>query len=326
MNYRTLGRTGLSVSEVGFGAWGMGGGWGGRDDAEATRALDRAFDLGVTFFDTALVYGDGHSEQLIGRFLKGRRDQIIIASKIPPKTQRWPVLPHESIRETFPPDWIIQCTDKSLRHLRTDYLDVQQLHAWTDSYTEQLDWMDALAKLRQQGKVRYFGVSANDWDPYGPVNAMRAGLLDTVQVIYNLFEQRPTERMFPAALEKNVGIIVRVPFEEGLLTGAFGADHEFEKDDWRAGWLTRERLAEAAARVDKLRAFLRDDRPTLAALALKFCLSHPAVSTVIPGMRKVKHVEANCAVSDGRVLTEGELAALAQQAFVHGWKYPWAQE
>lgn len=325
MKYRGLGRTGLSVSEIGFGSWGMGGGWGPLDDAGAQRALDRAFELGVNFFDTALVYGQGHSEELLGQFLRGKRDQVIIASKVPPQTYHWPVLPGEPVTQTFPKNWVIECTERSLKNLRTDHLDVQQLHAWTDSYTEQLDWLEAMTQLREQGKIRFFGVSANDWDPYGPVNAMLAGLLDSVQVIYNLFEQRPAEKLFPAAQEKNVGIIVRVPFEEGLLTGAFEEDHQFEKDDWRAQWLTPERLAEAAVRVQKLKPFLRDDRKSLAALALKFCLSHPAVSTVIPGMRKLRNVEANCAVSDGVLLANTELAQLAQHAFVHGWKYPWAQ-
>jgi len=326
MQYRTLGRTGFSISEIGLGAWGIGGNWGTRDDAEAERALRRAFDLGVNFFDTALVYGNGHSEQLVGRFLQDKREKVIVASKVPPKTYRWPVRPDEPVTRTFPKAWIVQCTERSLKNLRTDYLDVQQLHAWTDAYTQQLDWLEALTQLKEQGKVRAFGVSANDWDPYGPVNAMRAGLLDSVQVIYNLWEQRPAEEMFPAAKERDVGIIVRVPFEEGLLTGAFGPDHHFEADDWRRQWLTPDRLAEAAKRVEQLRPFLRDDRPTLAALALKFCLSHPAVSTVIPGMRKVRHVEANCTASDGQRLSEAELKELASHAFVHGWKYPWSQE
>jgi aryl-alcohol dehydrogenase-like predicted oxidoreductase len=322
---RTLGRTGFSVSEISFGAWGIGGNWGARDDAEAARALQRAFDLGVNFYDTALAYGQGLSEKFIGEFVKGRRAQVFVASKIPPKTYRWPVLPGEPVTQTFPKAWIIECTERSLKNLRTDYLDVQQLHAWTDAYTQQLDWLEAFDQLKREGKIRAWGVSANDWDPYGPVNAMRAGLFDTVQVLYNLWEQRPAEEMFPAAQEKNVGLIVRVPFEEGVLTGAFGPDHAFEATDWRRQWLTPARLAEAARRVDKLRPFLNEDRPTLAALALKFCLSHPAVSTVIPGMRKVVHVEANGAVSDGRLLNETELAELKHHAFAHGWKYPWAQ-
>jgi aryl-alcohol dehydrogenase-like predicted oxidoreductase len=325
MHYRKLGKSGIEVSEIGFGGWGIGGGWGRQDDREALQALRRALDLGVTFFDTALGYGDGHSERLIGQAVAGMRDRVVIATKIPPKTYRWPVLPHEPISETFPADWIVECTEKSLRNLNTDYIDVQQLHAWTPSYIQQLEWYEALARLQEEGKIRAFGVSANDWDPYGPVDLVRSGMIDTVQVIYNIFEQRPAEALLPAALEHDVGIIVRVPFEEGLLTGQIGPDHTFDEGDWRARWLTPQRLREAARRVEALKTFLAEDRPTLAALALKFCLSHPAVSTVIPGMRRPAHVEANCAVSDGKLLSAKELKALKAHAFVHGWSYPWSQ-
>jgi len=323
MRYRVLGSTGIRVSEIGYGGWGIGGGWGSQDDKETLRSLRRAYDLGVTFFDTALGYGQ--SENLIGQALRGVRDRVAIASKIPPKTGRWPVLPREPVSETFPAEWIVECTEESLRKLATDYLDVQQLHAWTPVYVEQLEWYEALKRLKEQGKIRAFGVSTNDWDPYGPVGLVESGLTDTVQVIYNIFEQRPAEQLLPAALEHNVGIIVRVPFEEGLLTGAIGPDFEFEENDWRGEWLTPERLAEAARRVEKLKAFLSNDRPTLAALALKFVLSHPAVSSVIPGMRRVAHVEANIAVSDGKYLTRDDLEALRAHAFAHGWAYPWSQ-
>ena len=322
MRYRRMRKAGLRVSEIGFGTWAMGGGWGRKDDEEALRALRRALDLGVTFFDTALGYG---SETLLGKAVADMRDRVIIATKIPPKTQRWPVLPREPISDTFPADWIIECTERSLRNLGTDYIDIQQLHAWTPPYLEQLEWYEALTRLRDQGKVRAIGVSANDWDPYGPVGLVESGLIDTVQVIYNIFEQRPAEKLLPAALERGVGVIVRVPFEEGLLTGAIGPGHVFEAGDWRAKWLTPQRLQEVAPRVEALRAFLTEDRPTLAALALKFCLSHPAVSTVIPGMRTQAHVEANCAASDGKLLSAAELEALREHAFAHGWGYPWSQ-
>ncbi|MFB3881927.1 MAG: aldo/keto reductase [Armatimonadota bacterium] len=323
MRYRRMKKAGLEVSEIGFGTWGMGGGWGRKDDEEALRALRRALDLGVTFFDTALGYG---SEPILGKALADVRERVVIASKIPPKTQRWPVLPHEPVSETFPADWVIECTERSLRNLGTDYLDIQQLHAWTPGYVEQLDWYEGLVRLKEQGKVRAFGISANDWDPYGPVGLVESGLIDSVQVIYNIFEQRPAERLLPAAQERGVGIIVRVPFEEGLLTGNLKPGHVFDEGDWRAKWLTPERLAEAAPRVEALRGFLAADRPTLAALALKFCLSHPAVSTVIPGMRREAHVEANAAVSDGRLLSAEELSSLREHAFVHGWGYPWSQK
>jgi aryl-alcohol dehydrogenase-like predicted oxidoreductase len=324
MKYRELGRTGIQVSEIGFGAWGIGGEWGSRDDQAAAAALERAFDLGITFYDTAHVYGDGVSEFLIGSAFHHCRDRVVIATKIPPKTYRWPVLSSDSILDTFPGDWIVKCTEESLRRLRTDYIDVQQLHAWTPNYTEADEWFDALTRLKDQGKIRAFGVSVNDWDPYGGVGLIESGRTDTVQVIYNIFEQRPEERLLPAAQEHNVGVIVRVPFEEGLLTGKLRPGHVFDEGDWRGQWLDDARLAEAAERVGRLEEFLGTDRHTLPILALKFCLSHPAVSTVIPGMRRVEHVEQNVLASVGEPLPEAVRSELKNHAFVHGWAYPWS--
>jgi aryl-alcohol dehydrogenase-like predicted oxidoreductase len=202
---------------------------------------------------------------------------------------------------------------------------VQQLHAWTPPYRRQLEWHETLGGLKAQGKVRAFGISANDWDPYGPVELVRSGLIDSVQVIYNIFEQRPAERLLPEALAHGVGIIVRLPFEEGLLTGKLGPDHRFAEGDWRAEWLTPDRLREAARRVDELRPLLGDEARDLPELALKYCLAHPAVSTVIPGMRSAEHVRQNCAASGGRPLPPGTLQALQRHAFTHGWAYPWSQ-
>ena len=323
MQYRKLGKSSIQISEIGFGAWGIGG-WGERDDDEARRALRLAYERGVTFYDTALGYGDGHSENLIGEVFKTDRSQIVIASKVPPKTLRWPVKPNEPVHETFPKDWVIECTNNSLKNLGTDYLDLMQLHAWTDAYCQQTDWLEAFQLLKQQGKIRAFGVSVNDWDAYGGVGLAQAGLVDSIQVIYNIFEQRPAEALLPAALASETGIIVRVPFEEGLLTGALKPGYRFGAGDWRANWLTPARLEEAAPRLKALEQFLAADRPTLAALALKFCLSHPAVSTVIPGMRKTANVEANTAVSDGVRLDASTLAQLKTHAFTHGWSYPWS--
>lgn len=332
MNYRKLGRTDIEVSEIGFGAWGIGGEWGGTDDAAALDALYRAYDLGVTFYDTAYVYGDGHSENLIGQAFSDRRESVVIASKIPPKTYRWPVVSNDAVLDTFPADWIVECTEESLRRLHTDYLDVQQLHAWTPNYVQLDEWYEALESLRDQGKIRAFGVSANDWDPYGPVGLVESGRADSVQVIYNIFEQRPEERLLPAAQDHQVGIIARVPFEDGLLTGTLKPDHEFDEGDWRAEWLTPERLEEAERRTDALRAFLQQGRPdsadyieSLPELALRFCLSHPAVSTVIPGMRRPGHVEANVSAAAKGPLRREVLEALKSHAFHHGWAYPWSE-
>jgi aryl-alcohol dehydrogenase-like predicted oxidoreductase len=326
MQQRTIGKTGQSLSEIGYGAWGIGGGWGKQDDTEALRCLKRSVDLGVTFFDTAMGYGNGHSEQLLGKALGPVRAKVAIATKISPKTKRWPVLPRDPIAETFPTDWIIECTERSLKNLGTDYIDIQQLHAWTPGYVECEQWKAAAEKLKQAGKIKAFGVSANDWDPYGTASFAESGLCDSIQVIYNIFEQRPAEKLFPAAQKSGTGIIVRVPFEEGMLTGKFEPGHKFDEGDWRARWLTPERLKESSRRVEKLKDYLAPDRPSLTALALKFCLSHPAVTTVIPGMRRISHVEQNVKASDGKLLTAEEIAELKKHAFVHGWPYPWAQK
>ena len=326
MKYRTLGKSGIKVSEIGFGAWQIGGGFGKQDDAEAIACIHRAIDLGVNFIDTAAVYGDGHSERLIGRAVAGgKRKQVAIASKIPPKNGRQAV-DTDSIKDVFPVDWIVEITERSLATLKIDCLDLQQLHSWTPAFLKQTDWLDGLNKLKKQGKIKSIGVSANDWDPYGSTELTKSGLIDSVQIIYNIFEQRPGERMLPAAIEANVGIIARVPFEEGLLTGNFGPDVKMDASDWRSEWMTPQRRRDAAGRVDALKRFLKPDRATLAALALKFCLSHPAVSTVIPGMRKLSHVDSNCAVSDGKLLSAAEIDELAKHKWVHGWLYPWAEK
>ncbi len=324
MKYRELGKTGLMVSEIGFGAWGIGG-WGDRDDVEAIKALISSFDLGINFYDTALAYGNGHSESLIGQAFKNNRQDVIIASKIPPRTGRWPARDTDSLEDTFPADWIITCTEKSLRNLGCDYIDLQQLHVWANPYTEQDGWREAFLKLKQAGKIRAFGISVNDWEPYNSVNVVKQGLVDSVQVIYNIFEQRPEEELLPAARDHRVGILARVPFEEGLLSGALIPGMLFEPGDWRKDWMTPERLEEAGRRVDALHQFLDEETPTLAELALKFILGNPAVSTVIPGMRRSRHVEMNVRASNTKPLTPQVLEELRKHAFVHGWAYPWAK-
>ena len=326
MRYRMLGRTGQLVSEIGMGTWSIGGGWGPNNDAEAIAALETALEQGITFIDTALGYGSGHAEELVGRVLKGKRERAVVATKIPPQTGRWPVMPGEPLESAFSAEWVIRCTEESLRNLQMDYIDVQQLHAWTPDYVQQTAWLEALYKLREQGKVRFFGVSANDWDPFGVVSLVESGLIDTIQVIYNIFEQRPQHSLLPAALRHNVGIIVRVPFEEGLLTGTLKPGHQFAEGDWRSGWATPERLTQALPRVEALERIAAREGMSLSELALRWILSHPAVSTVIPGMRTRRYVAVNAAASDGVLLSAATLEELHAHAFTHGWKYPWAAD
>jgi aryl-alcohol dehydrogenase-like predicted oxidoreductase len=317
MKYRTLGRTGLKVSEISFGAWGIGGGmWQDSDDAEAIRALHKAADLGINFIDTALVYGDGHSEQLIGKFLRERKEQLSVATKIPPKNQLWPPRKGSLADSAFPKDYILKCTEKSLRNLGVDRLDVQQLHVWLDEWLHQGDWWDAIQKLKEQGKIRAFGISINDHAPESALELARSGLVDTVQVIYNIFDQSPEEKLFPLCVGKNIGVIVRVPFDEGGLTGKVTPETTFPDRDWRNRYFRGDRKREVSERVQLLQRLLNGEAKSLSELALRFCLSHSAVSTVIPGMRTVNHVQTNATVSDGRFLSE----VLRTELKRHAWQ------
>lgn len=303
MKYRTLGRTGIEVSEVGYGAWGIGGvQWLGGDDDEARRALNLAIDQGLNLIDTALAYGAGHSERLVGEVARSRSEQIAIATKIPPKNLTWPAQP-VPFEQVFPSDYIIECTEKSLRNLGVETIDLQQLHVWHDDWAEQPEWIEALLKLREQGKVRYFGISINDYQPTNVIKALRTGHIDAVQVIYNIFEQAPQDDLYTVCQELNIGVLARVPFDEGGLTGAIKPDTVFPKDDFRSWFFRGDRKQKVSDRVEKLRALLGEEAASLPELALRFTLSHDAVSTVIPGMRSTKHVTSNIACSDGRKLS-----------------------
>ena len=321
MKYRSLGKSGIKVSEIGYGCWPIGGGWGNQDDDRDIRSLREAYDRGVTFFDTAMLYGKGRSEEVLGRAFKGMRDKVIIASKIASKDKA--ELP---VHQVYPPDWIVKCTEDSLRRLQTDYLDIQQIHCWRKHFTEDSNWYEAMLKLREQGKVRNIGISAQDWEWNGSVQITETDKIDSVQAIYNIFDQQAEERLFPSAIQHQVGIIVRVPLFEGLLCGNIRPGHRFAEGDWRAKFFKPERLVEASQRLDRLSELLDDESPTLTALSLRFCLSHPAVSTVIVGMTNARHVAAHCAGSDGRLLSKAQLTQLKEHAFKHGWIYPWHEK
>ncbi|MEK6756061.1 MAG: aldo/keto reductase [Bacteroidota bacterium] len=316
MNYRTIGRTGIKVSEIGYGAWGIGGAlWQGSKDDESMRALHKAIDLGVNFIDTALAYGRGHSERLVGNLLKERKERIYVATKIPPKNGEWPAQKGRKLGDVFPLDYIIECTEKSLRNLRVDTIDIQQFHVWNDEWTDDPEWWDAVSKLKEQGKIRYFGVSINDHEPENALKLGASGKADTFQVIYNIFDQSPEERLFPFSQKNNIGIIVRVPFDEGGLTGSITPESAFPPGDFRNRYFRGDRKQQVLDRNNKLKQLLGTETRTPPELALRFVLSNPAVSTVIPGMRTVGNVEANCGVSDGRVLSDGLKAELKN----HRW-------
>jgi aryl-alcohol dehydrogenase-like predicted oxidoreductase len=316
MDTRSLGRTGLQVSEIGYGAWGIGGtGWLGAEDDESLRALHRAIDLGVTFIDTALRYGNGHSEELVGRVVRERSEDVVVATKIPPADSVMPAPDGVDPETTFPAAHVRECTDRSLRNLGVDAIDVQQFHVWSDEWLGRGSWQEAITELKAEGKIRNFGVSINDHQPDNALELVRSGVVDTVQVIYNVFDQSPEDELLPACVEHGVGVIVRVPLDEGALTGRIGPDTTFDEGDFRNSYFRDGRREEVWERTEAIVDDLGIGRDDLAEVALRFILSNPAVSTVIPGMRTVRNVERNTAVGDGR----GLAAEQVERLHAHRW-------
>jgi aryl-alcohol dehydrogenase-like predicted oxidoreductase len=285
MHYRTLGRTDLSVSEIGFGAWAIGGGWGPQTESESIEALHKAFDLGVNFIDTAAGYGDGRSERIIGKVLKERRETIYVATKTQPAPGPWPPSPYCRADERYAENYLRQNIEERLRNLGTDCIDLLQLHTWTRAWNREPIPLKTLQKLRDEGKIRYIGLSTPEHDQNSVIELMRAGYLDAVQVIYNIFEQEPAAELLPVAAEYNVGIIVRVAFDEGVLTGKYEVDSQFPADDFRSAYFAGDRLQRAVERVEKIKKDIAGSGLNMPQVALKFALAPSAVSTVIPGMR-----------------------------------------
>ncbi len=314
MRSRTFPRTDWQVAEIGYGTWGMAG-WSGSDDAESLQAMQRALTLGCNFFDTAWAYGAGQSERLLGEALRGwTGDRIYVATKVPPKNGRWPARADDPLEDVFPPDHVREMTEKSLENLGLDCVDLQQLHVWSDAWADDERWQRAVDDLKREGLIKSFGISVNRWEPGNVLKALRTGLVDCVQVVYNIFDQNPEDTLFPACREMNVGIIARVPFDEGSLTGTLTRDVTFPQGDWRALYFKSENLRRTIERVERLAPLAPTGMP-LPELALRFILENPAVTTTIPGMRRVRHVESNLAVSDGRRLPESLLSALRD----HRW-------
>jgi aryl-alcohol dehydrogenase-like predicted oxidoreductase len=311
MRYRKLGKNGFDVSEIGFGAWAIGGAmWGGRRDDDARGALERAFARGVNFVDTALVYGDGHSERLVGEFARTKAGKVYVATKVPPKCFQWPARPGAPLRDFFPASWIVECAERSLKNLGLERIDLLQLHNWADDWTEQDEWHEALEKLRQQGKIRLTGISINSHDPQSAVRVVEQNRIDVLQVFFNVFDQSPTDALFPACIKHGVGVLARVPFDEGSLTGKLTRDTKFPDGDFRASYFGGELLAQTVVRVEKLRPVLEGVAASMARGALRYVLSHAAVSTTIPGMRDVRQVDDNTAASDDGPLSATTLGAL----------------
>jgi aryl-alcohol dehydrogenase-like predicted oxidoreductase len=304
MNYRRFGRTGWHVSEIGYGMWGMAG-WTGSEDAESLAALQRSVDLGCNFFDTAWAYGDGHSEELLGKIVRDNSDnatsggpdkKLHVATKIPPKNRRWPSRREFSLEESYPPDYIEEYVHKSLKNLGLPTIDLMQFHTWEDAWMNDDRLQRSIEKMRSSGKVRAVGISLNRWEPWNGIRAVRAGIVDSVQVIYNIFDQNPEDALFPACREKDVAVIARVPFDEGTLTGTLTVNSSWPKGDWRNTYFVEENLKSSVRHADALKALV----PTGSAIpemALRFILNNPDVATIIPGMRKTRHVEENIAAS-----------------------------
>jgi aryl-alcohol dehydrogenase-like predicted oxidoreductase len=317
VRYRTLGKTGLEVSELGFGAWGIGrDAWIGADDDESLRALRVAIEHGVNFLDTAYAYGDGHSEQLVGTVVRESAETVYVASKIPPKNMEWPAAPGLRPEEVFPADWIIACTERSLERLGLETIDLHQLHVWSDEWVGQGDWLDAVDRLKRDGKIRFFGVSINDHQPENAIRLVESGLVDTVQVIYNVFDQSPDDALFPAVEAARVGVIVRVPFDEGALTGSVRPETTFPEGDFRNEYFAGERKREVWERVQGIARDLDVQVDRLAEIALRFCLSSSAVSVVIPGMRSTRNAERNVHAAAAGPLEASQLAALRRHRWV----------
>jgi aryl-alcohol dehydrogenase-like predicted oxidoreductase len=316
MRRRTLGRTELSVSELGYGAWGIGGTmWIGADDAESLRALRRAIELGVNFIDTAYGYGDGHSEELVGAAARQAAETVYVSSKIPPRNGQWPARPGVHAQEAYPATWIRSCTERSLANLGLETIDVQQFHVWSDEWVDQGDWLEAVTELKREGKIRFFGVSINDHQPESVLRLVRSGTLDTVQLIYNIFDQSPEDELFAATVAANVGVIVRVPFDEGALTGRIRPETTFPEGDFRNRYFAGDRKREVWERVQAIAADLDVPVERMPEIALRFCLSHAAVTTVIPGMRSTLNAERNAKAIEAGPLDSTQLEILHR----HRW-------
>jgi aryl-alcohol dehydrogenase-like predicted oxidoreductase len=323
MNYRRFGRTGWMVSEIGYGMWGMGG-WTGSDDQQSLQSLQYSVDLGCNFFDTAWGYGDGHSENLLGQLVRRNPDKLLYtATKIPPKNFKWPSQRHFTLEDCFPPDHIEEYVLRSLENFGLDSVNLIQFHTWEDSWLDDDRWYKKIDELRSRGLTHAVGISINRWEPWNGVKAVRSGLIDAVQVIYNIFDQNPEDELFPTCLEHDVAVIARVPFDEGTLTGKLTLESQWPDGDWRNTYFVPENLAASVERAERLKPLVpaNMDMPEM---ALRFILNHPSVSTIIPGMRKPEHVKSNLACSDQGPLPQSLHTKLREHRWV---RYPteWSQ-
>ena len=314
MQYRRFGRTEWQVSEIGYGMWGLAG-WTGSDRKETDDSLNLAVESGVNFFDTAWGYGEGLSEQILGDLIRRFPDKkIYAATKIPPKNRQWPSRPEFKLKDVFPSEYIIEYAETSLRNLGVEQIDLLQFHVWEDNWAQEDEWQEAIQKLTKEGKVERWGISVNRWEPDNSLETLKTGLIDAVQVIYNIFDQAPEDNLFPLCKKLDIGVIARVPFDEGTLTGLFTKETTFPADDWRSTYFVPENLNSSVDHAEALRKDIPEGM-TMPELALKFILNNPNVHTTIPGMRKLPHVRSNVAASDGKRLS----TELSEKLKTHRW-------
>jgi len=320
MQYKNFARSEEKVSLLGYGAWGIGKTmWIGADDAESKRSLNRAIEAGVNLFDSALVYGNGHSEKLIGEVERESGQKLFITSKIPSKKFEWPARDSSILAESFPEDHIIRSTERSLRNLKRDYLDLQQFHVWNDKWAGQDEWKNAIEKLKRDGKVRFFGISINDHQPENGIEAGKTGMIDCYQVIFNIFDQSPTDTLFGFCEQNQISVLARVPLDEGSLTGAITAETEFPSGDWRNNYFRGARKGQIAERVATIWEDVSDELESVVEAALRYTISFPAVTSVIPGMRTEKHLLANVQYINRGSLTPAILAKLKRHRWIRNF-------
>jgi aryl-alcohol dehydrogenase-like predicted oxidoreductase len=320
MQTRSLGSEGPTVSEIGFGGWAIGGDWGQQPDSQSTAALHAAIDRGINLIDTAAGYGEGHSEKIIAGVLAERSEDIFVATKTPPTSGPWPPSPYCRWQDRYSAAYLRDNVHQRLQNLKRDRIDLLQLHTWTAAWNDDPQPLLVLRQLKEQGKIGLIGVSAPEHDQACVIQLMRDGLIDTVQVIFNLFQQEAASQILPVAAETGTGVLIRVALDEGSLTGKYGADHEYAESDFRRKFFQGDRQNRTVNRVNEIRRDLErfgiDDQYSLADVALKFVLARPEVSSVLVGMRNTDQVEKNCRVSTRRDLNP----EIIQHLHRHDWR------
>ncbi len=324
MKTRIFGKTGWQVSEIGFGAWAIGGShWGEQSDADSVSALNKAIDLGINFIDTAAVYGN--SEKIIAEIIKSRKERVYIATKIPPQRGPWPPSPYCKVEERYNSKYIEKNVEERLKNLQTDCIDLVQIHTWTRAWNKNPSPLITLKKLQKEGKIRAIGISTPEHDQNAVISLMTSGLVDSIQIIYNIFEQEPAAELLPVAKETNTAVIVRVAFDEGILTGKYSSTHHFPENDFRSRYFEGDRLYRAVSRVEKIRKEALEEGVlnffSMSEIALKFVLAHSAVSTVIPGIRNCAQATENAKISDKPPLSDTFIKKLYKHRWLRAYWY-----